>query len=316
MNQADQFKESFRAAIDGSKPLSAQHLSGEEICAYHAGDKSAEEEARIQDHLVECRECAALLLDLAAFSEPAGEPNTGDDVSRAWREFKGAAALASGMSTQNVVVDFESRRPRRMSPLTVGLAIAASLIFVMLVGGIWLSRRRGAPTRIAGHTETTPPAQSPPGSENLPAPSPTPPTGASPAVVTPSPGKTNIAPEQSSPSETLVAKNIVPVELYPNEALRGDDGAKAVQLAKDTTTFSMILHVAGATPAVYYSAVLKDSSGSLAWSARVFFEKSTNTFRLRIPAKAVRAGDYQISINGSGKDVSTRIAEYTVRFHQ
>jgi hypothetical protein len=308
MNQADQFKGSFRATIDGSKSLSAQHLSSEEICAYHAGEKSAEEEARIQDHLIECRECAGLLLDLAAFSEQNGQSNTGEDVSRAWHEFKSAAALAPGMSAPKVVVDFESRRLRRVSPVTVGLAIAASLIFVMLAGGIWLSRRRGAPTEIAGHTEATPsqviPAQSPARTENLPAASPTPAKAASPAVVTPSPG------------ETVIAKNIVPVELYPNEALRGDNEAKAVQLAKDATTFSLILHVAKAQPSVSYAVVVKDSSGSIAWSARVPFQKSTNTFRLRIPAKVVRAGEYQIIINGSGKDVSTKIAEYTVRFQQ
>ncbi len=307
MNQVDQFRESFRATIDGSKSLSSQHLSSEDICAYHAGDKSAREEARIQDHLAECRECAALLLDLSAFSEQARQSETGEDVYAAWNEFKRAA----GMSMPPRVVDFESNRRRKMSPLTVGLAIAASLIFVVLAGGIWMRIRRGATPEISRQTEPGPPQA---------VPSLTPPTAASPASDSPLPDKTAVTPEvpglAPSPSKELIARNIAPAELYPNEALRGDPEVKAIQLTKDATTFSVILHVVRANPLGSYSVVVKDSSGSIAWSARVAFQKSTNTFRLRIPAKAVPAGDYQISVTGSGKGVSTKIAEYTVRFHQ
>lgn len=47
------------------------HLEAEEIADYHNGRLSPEDERRAQDHLVACRECSELLLDLQSFGDPA-----------------------------------------------------------------------------------------------------------------------------------------------------------------------------------------------------------------------------------------------------
>ncbi len=47
--------------------------------AYRAGDLGREDEGTLQDHLVDCRSCTALVLDLEAFADPpgAGLPGSG-----------------------------------------------------------------------------------------------------------------------------------------------------------------------------------------------------------------------------------------------
>src|SRR5947208_7978389 len=47
------------------------HPEPELLAAYHAGELTEPEERRLQDHLVGCPECAALLLDLDGLSDPA-----------------------------------------------------------------------------------------------------------------------------------------------------------------------------------------------------------------------------------------------------
>jgi anti-sigma factor RsiW len=46
------------------------HPEPETLAAYHAGELTAEEERRLQDHLLACRECSALLLDLDGLADP------------------------------------------------------------------------------------------------------------------------------------------------------------------------------------------------------------------------------------------------------
>src|SRR4029079_264538 len=46
------------------------HPEPEILAAYHAGELTADEERRLQDHLLSCRECSDLLLDLAGLADP------------------------------------------------------------------------------------------------------------------------------------------------------------------------------------------------------------------------------------------------------
>jgi hypothetical protein len=47
------------------------HPEPETLAAYHAGELGESEAQRLQDHLLACRECAALLLDLDGLADPA-----------------------------------------------------------------------------------------------------------------------------------------------------------------------------------------------------------------------------------------------------
>jgi len=63
------------AQEEGSKGDPEEHPSVEILTAYHANELSAEEDARIQEHLASCRSCAEIVLDFDSFlAEPAGEP--------------------------------------------------------------------------------------------------------------------------------------------------------------------------------------------------------------------------------------------------
>lgn len=62
------FEESLRA-LAARRHRGEIHPAPDELVAYRAGDLTAEEDDRIQEHLTHCRDCARLLLDLAEFEQ-------------------------------------------------------------------------------------------------------------------------------------------------------------------------------------------------------------------------------------------------------
>lgn len=68
------FEESLRAEI-ARRRSGDSHPTAEELVAYRTGDLTPEEDDRIQEHLIQCRECARLLLDLAEFEELSPPPD-------------------------------------------------------------------------------------------------------------------------------------------------------------------------------------------------------------------------------------------------
>jgi anti-sigma factor RsiW len=77
------FRDSLQELIDGS-PEPMDHPSPDQWLAYQRGELPAEEEARLQEHLVRCRDCFDLAAGAAAFAEPDAE---GEEVetAAAWR---------------------------------------------------------------------------------------------------------------------------------------------------------------------------------------------------------------------------------------
>jgi hypothetical protein len=79
-------------------PQAGAHLEPDELAAYHSGEMAPDEEERARAHLVACRECAGLLLDLEDLTDPGpGSPisGTGDigdigDMGKAavWRNLR------------------------------------------------------------------------------------------------------------------------------------------------------------------------------------------------------------------------------------
>lgn len=78
------------AQEEGSKGDPEEHPSVETLTAYHANELSAEEDARIQEHLASCRRCAEIVLDFDSFlAEPAGEPEVASlEVASEWRRLR------------------------------------------------------------------------------------------------------------------------------------------------------------------------------------------------------------------------------------
>lgn len=70
MNDRDQ---ELRQAVGGLAAAHrdlGSHPEPDELAAYHDGELPPEREARVQDHLSACRECAGLLLDLEGLADP------------------------------------------------------------------------------------------------------------------------------------------------------------------------------------------------------------------------------------------------------
>ncbi|MFL6201360.1 MAG: zf-HC2 domain-containing protein [Thermoanaerobaculia bacterium] len=68
--------ETLHQAIEEILVTTDGHPDADTLVAYHEGTLPSEEERRVQDHLVACRECAALAADLEGLGEPdfgAGE---------------------------------------------------------------------------------------------------------------------------------------------------------------------------------------------------------------------------------------------------
>jgi|GEM_PF-826649 len=112
----------LRAVAEAKSRGLADHPSPQELVDYHFGLLSPEEADQLQEHLSFCRECAQVVLDLAAFSRPpAGEPaRPAADLDREWDRLQGRLRRESG-----------ERGVRSVSGWRFALALAASLLLVL-----------------------------------------------------------------------------------------------------------------------------------------------------------------------------------------
>ena len=109
---------------DHSVASSADHPDLETWIAYHEGRLEEERAAQLQDHLVSCRECIDLLLDLDAFEAAEAKPAAPAPVS-----FEKEALW------RTVAAGFEEERPASPSPPAPWMrsfALAAALMVAVL----------------------------------------------------------------------------------------------------------------------------------------------------------------------------------------
>lgn len=114
----------------GAAQATGAHPDNEAWIAYRAGELTAAEEVRQQEHLAWCRPCAALVAELAAFDRPNLAPGL-PDVERAatWR------VVRAGIARQPVG-ERRLRRPAAMAAIAAGLAAA------VLALGVWSVQQR------------------------------------------------------------------------------------------------------------------------------------------------------------------------------
>lgn len=117
---------------------SGEHPDADTLAAYQARELSPAAEQRVQDHLLLCRECAGLLLDLEALDDPdfAREIEVPEGTGEAlWnglrQEIRKEAAPAAA------VVPFPSRR---VPPWTSSLA--AALLVAVIGLSVWVATLR------------------------------------------------------------------------------------------------------------------------------------------------------------------------------
>ena len=112
------------------------HLEPEEIAAYHEGQLSPEDEQRVQDHLVACRECSELLLDLEGLADPdfgAGEALPDGAGAQVWE------SVRKEIQPSNVV-PFR-REPRSETPRWLRSLAAMLLLSTIALSG-WVASLR------------------------------------------------------------------------------------------------------------------------------------------------------------------------------
>ncbi|HWM92510.1 MAG TPA: zf-HC2 domain-containing protein [Thermoanaerobaculia bacterium] len=131
--------ETLHQAIEGLLDKPDTHPDADELVAYHEGTLSPGDEQRVQDHLVACRECAALLADL----EGLGDPDFGieEDVPDNAKEIVWEK-VREGIRKEPApgkVVPFQ-RRAR--NPIWIQ-ALAASLLIATLGLSVWVANLRG-----------------------------------------------------------------------------------------------------------------------------------------------------------------------------
>jgi hypothetical protein len=134
------FRGTLLELIDMS-PEPADHPSPDQWLAYHRGELSEDEEARLAEHLVRCRDCFDLAEAAAAFAQPDEEPGASQEVETAalWR------LLRPQLDPSRQNVREISSGPRRPSwRFRLPTALAASF-FVALVGlTAWNLQQRSA----------------------------------------------------------------------------------------------------------------------------------------------------------------------------
>ncbi len=131
--------------MERSPDSQVRHPSAEEIVAYARGELPEAEDQRFKDHLVHCRDCARIVLDLAGEADPA-DPELG----AAWAEIRERIEQAPAVEP----VPIRTRR----APLP-RWAAAAALLAAGLISGLLLGRaswwQPGTPGTIAAQGATS-----------------------------------------------------------------------------------------------------------------------------------------------------------------
>ncbi|MFY9824647.1 MAG: zf-HC2 domain-containing protein [Thermoanaerobaculia bacterium] len=109
------------------------HPEPETLAAYHAGELPEGEAQRLQEHLLACRECAALLVDLDGLADPgfgAGSLSP-EDQAALWGRIEGEIQHAGTPAPATVV---PLLRPARFAPQRRWLQALAAALLVATVG--------------------------------------------------------------------------------------------------------------------------------------------------------------------------------------
>ncbi len=127
---ASDFRGTLLELIDAS-PEPMDHPSPDQWIAYQRGELAADEEARLQEHLVRCRDCLDLAAGAAAFAQPDEEPDAAQEAETAalWRQLRPRLDPPLPGNVRNIADG--PRRPSRGFRLPTTLA---ATFFVALIG--------------------------------------------------------------------------------------------------------------------------------------------------------------------------------------
>ncbi len=126
--------------VDDRIDASGNHPALEDLAAYSEGRLPAEEAGRIRSHIVDCSDCAGVVLDLSEASDldSSSAPAAANDLDRSW------AGLREAIDEQ-ALWPTSRDEPVRASTGWKALALAASVATVVFAGmGMWLWQQSSA----------------------------------------------------------------------------------------------------------------------------------------------------------------------------
>lgn len=145
MNRNEMVRVAIQEYLAMTKRQGGAHPEPDELIAYHEGGLAFEDERRVQDHLLGCRECATLLADYGGLTDPdfgSDEDIPESAVEVIWDKVRDEIRKNPSLSepgTPSNVVPFRkpearpSKSPRWLQPL------AAMLLFSTLALSAWVA---------------------------------------------------------------------------------------------------------------------------------------------------------------------------------
>jgi hypothetical protein len=143
MTRNEMVREAIQEYLAMTKRQGDAHPEPDELVAYHEGGLSFEDERRVQDHLLGCRECAALLADYDGLTDPdfgSDEDIPESAVEVIWDKVR--EEIRKDPRSLSNVVPFKrpearpSKSPRWLRPL------AAMLLISTLALSAWVANLR------------------------------------------------------------------------------------------------------------------------------------------------------------------------------
>lgn len=142
-----EFQSLLRALAKEELAPVGEHFTPDHLAAYHFRQLSAEEEEATQDHLVTCRACTMLLLDLAELCAEEPEETTSAEPSS-------VAPAPPLEAPPRTAPSFFQQLRDQLFPFRLVPALAALSLLLALSLGFWaLSLRREKQTLLAQLTE-------------------------------------------------------------------------------------------------------------------------------------------------------------------
>ncbi|HYE75758.1 MAG TPA: hypothetical protein VEF04_20615, partial [Blastocatellia bacterium] len=135
-------KETLHSMLANS-PASAGHPTPDELMNYHSKALASADASQIEEHLLVCRECSELLLDLVKFPElDANIAHTisNSELNTAWEKTRGQLGFTADRAKHSNVIEFSQRRHAAATSKRAWLpyAAAALLLLALLPLGVWI----------------------------------------------------------------------------------------------------------------------------------------------------------------------------------
>lgn len=310
----ERFKAAVRALMEEVALQEDAHITPERLIAYHQGELSSEDERRVQDHLVVCRECTALLLDLEAFPalDQQGARRLSDaEVAAAWQQMK--SQIQPG-KTMGFFAGARQWFGAMLSPARLPYAIAASLFIVSLALAAWIVSLRQENQQLMARLTVSPAGQDrdlasikrslQEARRRL-----------AEAARRDEEYQTQIAQLQQSLEELSQPQVNVPIaDLYPQGFIRGQqETVETIEVPPDANFFALVLNVSDRRSYASYALEIVDREGKVVWRDRGLRMSSYDNFTLMLPRRLFPAGEYRIALYGLRDGRRELVERYVLR---